>query len=73
MTVTSLRLSEIVGNQRPRDLLARAVARNRLSPALLFHGPEGIGKKQTALANRRRERIIAPRDDDADIKPDTMA
>jgi DNA polymerase-3 subunit delta' len=65
VTATSLRLSEIVGNQRPRDLLARALARNRLSPALLFHGPEGIGKLTTGLAVAARLNCHRPADGDA--------
>jgi len=60
-----LRLSEIVGNQRPRDLLARALARDRLSPALLFHGPEGIGKLTTGRAVAARLNCHRPADGDA--------
>jgi DNA polymerase-3 subunit delta' len=62
---TCLRLSEIVGNQRPRDLLARALAGNRLSPALLFHGPEGIGKLTTGRAVAARLNCERPAAGDA--------
>jgi DNA polymerase-3 subunit delta' len=40
----------ILGHQRLRGLIARAVARRRLPPALLFSGPSGVGKKTLALA-----------------------
>ena len=43
-----LPLSGIIGNARPRRLLAAAVAEGRLLPALLLHGPRGIGKFTTA-------------------------
>ena len=43
-------LSELVGNQRPRRLLAAALMEGRLFPALLLHGPPGIGKFTTARA-----------------------
>jgi DNA polymerase-3 subunit delta' len=62
---TCLRLSEIVGNPRPRDLLARALSGNRLSPSLLFHGPEGIGKLTTGRAVAARLNCQRPADGDA--------
>ncbi|MCZ6833482.1 MAG: DNA polymerase III subunit delta' [Acidobacteria bacterium] len=43
-------LSELVGNQRPRRLLAAALIEGRLFPVLLLHGPPGIGKFTTARA-----------------------
>jgi len=43
-------LSEIVGNQRPRHLLATTLNEGRTFPALLLHGPAGIGKFTTARA-----------------------
>jgi DNA polymerase-3 subunit delta' len=42
--------ASILGHQRLRALLARAVAHRRLPPALLFSGPSGVGKKTLALA-----------------------
>lgn len=38
------------GHDRLRSVLARALERDRLPPALLFDGPEGVGKKTLALA-----------------------
>ena len=40
----------ITGHRPLLDLLARAVARDTLPPSLLFAGPEGVGKRLTALA-----------------------
>ena len=42
--------ARILGHPRLRGLLARAVGRRRLPPALLFSGPSGVGKKTLALA-----------------------
>ncbi len=41
---------DIVGHRHVIDLLARAVARDTLPPSLIFAGPEGVGKRRTALA-----------------------
>ena len=42
--------ARILGHQRLRGLLARAIGHHRLPPALLFSGPSGVGKKTLALA-----------------------
>ena len=44
------RFSEIIGNERARTLLRRSVIEGRLLPALLLHGPAGVGKFTTARA-----------------------
>jgi DNA polymerase III gamma/tau subunit len=41
---------DIVGHRHVIDLLARAVARDTLPPSLIFSGPEGVGKRRTAVA-----------------------
>ena len=41
---------EIVGHERPRAILKRAIANETLAHAYLFSGGEGIGKRMTALA-----------------------
>ncbi len=43
-------MTEIIGHERLRQLLARATAQGRLPPALLFAGPDGVGKKTLALS-----------------------
>ena len=45
-----MRLADVRGHDRVRSILSRALARDRLPPALLFAGPEGVGKKHLALA-----------------------
>ena len=42
--------SQILGHDRQKDILRRAVASGRLAHAYLFEGPEGIGKRLMALA-----------------------
>ena len=43
----------VVGHDRARALLARALRDRRLPPALLLCGPEGVGKRTLAIAAAR--------------------
>lgn len=43
----------IIGHERQKDFLRRTLANNRLAHAYLFEGPQGIGKRLTALALAR--------------------
>jgi DNA polymerase-3 subunit delta' len=45
-----MRFADVVGHARPIALLRRALATDRLAHALLFAGPEGIGKRLVADA-----------------------
>ena len=45
-----MRLGDIRGHGPIRRLIARAVARDRLPPCLVLAGPDGVGKRQVALA-----------------------
>lgn len=45
--------SRILGHERQKDLLQRAVAAGRLPHAYLFEGAEGVGKRLMALALTR--------------------
>jgi DNA polymerase-3 subunit delta' len=45
-----VKLSDVRGHERIRAILSRALERDRLPPAMLFAGPEGVGKKRLALA-----------------------
>jgi DNA polymerase-3 subunit delta' len=40
---------DIPGNRRVKDLIRMALAKNRLPNSLLFSGPEGVGKRRTAV------------------------
>lgn len=42
--------SSIVGHRNQIEILKKAISNDRVSHAYLFLGPEGIGKKRTALA-----------------------
>jgi DNA polymerase-3 subunit delta' len=42
--------ASVIGHDRLKDLLSRALREARLPPALLFAGPEGVGKRTLALA-----------------------
>lgn len=45
-----LNWNEIKGHEATRDVLERAVQNQRVHHAYLFSGPEGVGKRQMALA-----------------------
>jgi DNA polymerase-3 subunit delta' len=44
---------QVLGHERQKDILRRALASGRLAHAYLFHGPDGIGKRLMALALAR--------------------
>jgi DNA polymerase-3 subunit delta' len=41
---------QVIGHERQKDVLWRALRNNRLAHAYLFSGPEGVGKRLLALA-----------------------
>ena len=43
----------ILGHDRVKGLLARALGQGRLPPALLLSGPEGVGKRTLAVESAR--------------------
>jgi DNA polymerase III subunit delta' len=48
------------GHRRLVALLARSVYRDRLPPSLIFSGPAGAGKRQTAIAMAQALNCLAP-------------
>jgi DNA polymerase-3 subunit delta' len=52
---------DIAGHQRLVDLLARSIAGGTLPPSLLFAGPAGVTKRQTALAVAQALNCLDPR------------
>ena len=42
--------TQIIGHERQKEVLFRAISNDRLAHAYLFAGPEGVGKRLTALA-----------------------
>lgn len=61
--------ASILGHERLRELLARAVRHGRLPPALLFSGPSGVGKRALALAAGRALLCDRDRGDACDACP----
>jgi DNA polymerase-3 subunit delta' len=51
---------DIAGHQRLLVLIARAAARGTLPPSMLFAGPRGVGKYQTATALAQALNCLAP-------------
>jgi len=49
MEASELRFAYLLGHEKPKALLLAAVAKNKMSHAYLFRGPDGVGKKRTAL------------------------
>jgi DNA polymerase-3 subunit delta' len=45
--------AQIIGHERQKDILRRALSGGRLAHAYLFAGPEGVGKRLMALAVAR--------------------
>ena len=56
---------EIVGHRRLKQLLARAASAGTLPPSLVFAGPDGVGKKRTALALAQALNCLGPAGDRA--------
>ena len=56
---------EIVGHRRPIGLLARAIRSESLPPSLIFAGPDGVGKRQVAIAVAQAMNCLNPVIDDA--------
>ena len=55
----------LVGHHAVLRLLSRAIARETLPPALLFAGPEGIGKRRAARAAAEAFNCLNPKRGDA--------
>jgi DNA polymerase-3 subunit delta' len=51
-----------VGNRRVLEILRRAIDRERLPHALIFAGPQGVGKKTLALLLAQNLNCLHPRD-----------
>ena len=58
-------LRELIGNERVAVALTRAAARDRLPHALLFAGPDGVGKRTFARELAKAVTCHAPVDGDA--------
>jgi DNA polymerase-3 subunit delta' len=56
--------NNLIGQERAKDLLRRSIANNRVGHAYLFRGPDGVGKKRTALTLAAYINCQAPDADD---------
>jgi len=59
------RFSAILGHARAGEFLRTAVANDRLAHALVFAGPDGVGKRSVALALAAWQQCAAPSPSDA--------
>lgn len=57
--------SSLVGNERIKKLLKRAVAEGRIGQGLIMAGQQGVGKRQFALALAQAVNCQRPKDGDA--------
>jgi DNA polymerase III delta' subunit len=64
---------DILGNGRVKKILRLALERNRLPNTLLFHGPEGVGKRRLALDLAKAVNCERKTDDACDACPACVA
>jgi len=58
---------DITGNNRVKSILSKALARERLPNSLLFIGPDGVGKNETALVVARALNCLNKKEDACEI------
>jgi DNA polymerase-3 subunit delta' len=63
----------ILGNSRVKKILRLALQKNRLPNSLLFHGPEGVGKRSLALSLAKAVNCERRRDDACGECPTCLA
>lgn len=54
---------DVLGNQRVKNILRKSLQKNRLPHSMLFVGPEGVGKKDTALVAAKAINCLKRGDD----------
>ena len=65
MEASDLRFASLLGHDKPKALLREAVAKNKMGHAYLFRGPDGVGKKRTALTLAAYINCKSPLDGDS--------
>src|SRR5687767_4432648 len=53
---------EVIGHRRLLTLLSRAIQRQSLTPSLILSGPEGVGKRLTAISIAQELNCLSPVD-----------
>ena len=61
---------DIVGHRGVTTLIARAITRGTFPPSVILTGPEGVGKRLTAMAIAEAVNCVEPRTGDADFAVD---
>ena len=65
MEASDLRFAYLLGHDKPKVLLREAVVKNKMGHAYLFRGPDGVGKKRTALTLAAYINCKSPLDGDS--------
>ena len=65
MEASDLRFGYLLGHDKPKVLLREAVVKNKMGHAYLFRGPDGVGKKRTALTLAAYINCKSPLDGDS--------
>lgn len=65
MKISDLRFACLLGHEKPKKLLREAAANNKLGHAYLFRGPDGVGKKRTALTLAAFLNCVSPGNSDS--------
>jgi DNA polymerase-3 subunit delta' len=65
MEASDLRFAYLLGHEKPKVLLREAAAKNKMGHAYLFRGPDGVGKKRTALTLAAYINCKNPLEDDS--------
>ncbi len=65
MKISDLRFACLLGHGKPKKLLREAAANNKLGHAYLFRGPDGVGKKRTALTLAAFLNCVSPGNSDS--------
>jgi len=64
---------DVLGNSRVKKILKLALQKNRLPNSLLFHGPEGVGKRNLAFSLAKAVNCERRTDDSCDECPACQA
>jgi len=58
---------EVLGNSRTKKILKKSLQRDRIPNSLLFFGPEGVGKRDTALVLAKAMNCLKSKDDACEV------